>query len=283
MRWFLQSAKEEDSDVILNRMNRLHQLNQLNPKHLLIMQTKPTNQLRNQPTNCATNQLRNQPTAQPSNHPANQPTNQPANQPTKPSGMFAMLAVLQWLDRLATAQCCLSSSLMVKHTSPTNPTNQKMVACEYQLSGKPLGHIVMEDHEDQEDQEDQVDLVDQAGLRTASVLAKVSAMLEKLKVDHPARLLLVDQFTVMIGHAGPNMLDVCASELSRAELLVIGPYRLPDHLAEIGAFVRLYVGTLVRWYVGTLVRLYVGTLVRLYVGTLVRLYVGTLLVRLCIS
>ena len=155
-----------------------------------------------------------------------------------------MLVVLQWLDRLVMAQRCLASLLVEQTTSPASPTsptcqtglpNKQKIACEYQLSGKPLGYIVLADLADMA--ANMVAHPDPANMDTLGecVHAKVWVMLNKLEVAHPARLLLVDQFTVMIGHAGPNILDVCADELMRAELFVIGPYQLPSRLAKLGA------------------------------------------------
>lgn len=156
-----------------------------------------------------------------------------------------MLVVLKWLDRLVMAQRCLASLLVKRTTDPASqtsptcqtglPNKQKMVACEYQLSGKPLGYIVLADLADMA--ANMVADPDPANMDTLGecVHAKVWIMLNKLEVAHPARLLLVDQFTVMIGHAGPNILDVCVDELMRAELFVIGPYQLPSRLAKLGA------------------------------------------------
>jgi len=142
--------------------------------------------------------------------------------------MFSLLCVLHvWLAGLPASQRCLAVvSAKPATTTTTTTTNQckLWVACEYQLSGKPL-----------------------SGVRLAfpttirAVYWAVQALLEKLAKpgepgsDHPAQQ-LVNCFTARIGHAGTNLDDIDDNQLNTllqaSRLLVLSPFEAPAELID---------------------------------------------------
>jgi hypothetical protein len=140
------------------------------------------------------------------------------------------MCVQTWLTGLAAAQTFLAASLLKKHNTLNTLTNQAAqaaqinVECEYQLSGKALGSIV-------------VRLPTSKQVIQNVVLTMLTNLVAK-DPDHPCGLLLRDQFSARIGHAGVHLDDIedaqLVDQLRARPLLVLGPYQLPDKLAHRG-------------------------------------------------
>ena len=147
--------------------------------------------------------------------------------------IHTFLCVQTWLTGLSAAQTFLAASLLKKHNTVNTLTNQAAQAAQinvvYQISGKELGSIVV-------------------GLPTSKQVMydMVWTMLTDLVAkdpDHPCGVLLRDQFSARIGHAGVHLDDLddaqLVDQLRARPLLVLGPYQLPDKLAQQGLFGRV--------------------------------------------
>ena len=139
--------------------------------------------------------------------------------------------------RLGTAAHMLVASVLPRkshtpHTPHKPHSNQIVVACEYQMSGIPLGDITV-----------------QLPASRQAIYASIQALL--VTAANATQVGQLEQlggcFSARIGHAGKNLDDLVnldnLDEMLPADIdqlrtrpLVIGPFQLPERLTPLGSF-----------------------------------------------